>query len=510
MTQKIVEIFLNPREAFTEEGIITILKEKYGKEKIPVIVKKSLDARHSNIKYRILAEIHDDSTIKQKSSWMPSFKPIKQNKSVVIAGFGPSGIFAAIRLLEKGIKPVIIERGKEIKKRRRDIAVLNKEGIINTESNYCFGEGGAGTFSDGKLYTRSNKRGDVNKILEIFVNHGAKSKILYEAHPHIGTNKLPGIIEALRKTIIDNGGEVFFEDKLVDFEVENQQLKSVLLSSGRQIETQKLILATGHSSRDIFYLLNKKGIAILPKPFALGLRIEHPQHVIDEIQYHTKNRGNYLPPSSYSFAVQASGRGVFSFCMCPGGIIAPAATSNNEIVVNGWSPSKRNGYFANSGVVVTVNFADWQMFENAGSLSALKFQEFIEQKAFNASPGKLMAPAQKLTDFLNGKQSSNLPECSYLPGICASNLESILPYSIAKALKNGIEQNGKKMKGYISSDAVLVGVESRTSSPVKIPRDKTTFEHPEIKGLYPCGEGAGYAGGIVSAAIDGMACAERC
>lgn len=508
MTQQKVEIFLSPREAFTEESIIIILKEKFGKDKIPVIIKKSLDARHSNIKFRILAELYDEKSFEEKNLWNPTFKKPEKNKHAVIAGFGPAGIFAALRLLEKGIKPIIVERGKLIKNRRRDIAELNKNGLVNTESNYCYGEGGAGTFSDGKLYTRSNKRGDINKILEILNYHGAAQRILYEAHPHIGTNKLPGIIEALRNTITDNGGEVYFEEKLLDFEVENNTVKSVTLSSGRQIPTEHLILATGHSARDIFYLLQKKGIAIFPKPFALGLRIEHPQNIIDEIQYHTAKRGDFLPPSSYSFAEQAKGRGVFSFCMCPGGIIAPAVTANNEIVVNGWSPSKRNGYFANSGVVVSVNAADWQKFESFGSLSALKFQEQVEQTAFNAIAEKLKAPAEKLTDFINNKTSSTLPECSYLPGIKPAKLDKILPKQIAEALKNGLLQNSKKMKGFLHPEAVLVGVESRTSSPVKIPRDKFTFQHPEIKGLFPCGEGAGYAGGIVSAAIDGMACAE--
>lgn len=504
-----VEIFLTPKEAFTEQSIIEVLKDKFGRNTNSVILKKSLDARNRSVKYRIYAEIYNEGEELINNKWNPEFKTLIKGRHAVIAGFGPAGMFAAIKLLEKGIKPIILERGKLIRERRKDIAALNKLGKVNSESNYCFGEGGAGTFSDGKLYTRSNKRGDINKILEILVYHGADSKILYEAHPHIGTNKLPGIIESIRNTIINNGGEILFEEKLADFEIKKNKVKSVILCSGKIIETSELILATGHSARDIFYLLNRKGILIFPKPFALGVRVEHPQYVIDQIQYHTSQKGIYLPPASYSFTEQANGRGVFSFCMCPGGIIAPAVTDEGEIVVNGWSPSKRNGYFANSGVVVSVNESDWQKFNNAGSLSALKYQEQVEKNAFLNVNNNITAPAQKLDDFIKDKQSSDLPDCSYLPGIKSAEMIKILPKQIHEALKQGLLQNIKKMKGYNSADTLLVGVESRTSSPLKIPRDKITFQHPEIAGLFSCGEGAGYAGGIVSAAIDGMACADK-
>lgn len=504
-----VEIFLTPKEAFTEQSINEVLKDKFGRNTNSVILKKSLDARNRSVKYRIYAEIYNEGEELINRKWKPEFKTLIKDRHAVIAGFGPAGMFAAIKLLEKGIKPIILERGKQIRDRRRDIATLNKLGKVNSESNYCFGEGGAGTFSDGKLYTRSNKRGDINKILEILVYHGADSRILYEAHPHIGTNKLPGIIESIRNTIISYGGEILFEEKLADFEINQNKVKSVILCSGKIIETSELILSTGHSARDIFYLLNRKGILIFPKPFALGVRVEHPQYVIDQIQYHTNQKGIYLPPASYSFTEQANGRGVFSFCMCPGGIIAPAVTDIGEIVVNGWSPSNRNGYFANSGVVVSVNESDWQKFNNAGSLSALKYQEHVEKNAFLNVNNNITAPAQKLEDFIKDKQSSDLPDCSYLPGIKSAEMLKILPKQINEALKQGLQQNIKKMKGYNSADTLLVGVESRTSSPVKIPRDKITFQHPEIAGLFPCGEGAGYAGGIVSAAIDGMACADK-
>jgi len=504
-----LELILTPEEAADDAKILSILNERTGNKYTSFRkLKQSIDARKVPVKIRLILDAYLSGEANELTLWNPVFPQPDKNKSVVIVGFGPAGIFAALQLLEKGITPIILERGKKVQDRRRDLAVLNRNGPINEESNYCFGEGGAGTYSDGKLYTRSKKRGDVRKILEIFVAHGADEKILYEAHPHIGTNKLPQIVESIRETILQNGGIIYFNEKLTDIVTKDGHINSVKTASGLQIETKNLILATGHSARDIFELLHSKKINIEAKSFALGLRIEHPQTLIDSIQYHCNSRGEYLPPASYSLVEQVKGRGVFSFCMCPGGIIAPAATSDKEIVVNGWSPSKRDGKFANSGMVVAVNHIDWVKFNQFGPLAAMKYQEETEQKAYNSVAKNRIAPAQRLIDFVQGRTSQSLPECSYIPGVESVKLDDILPAGIADSLRQGLLQMGKKMKGYLSSDSLLVGVESRTSSPVKIPRDKETLQHPEVKGLFPCGEGAGYAGGIVSAAIDGIACAE--
>jgi uncharacterized FAD-dependent dehydrogenase len=388
---------------------------------------------------------------------------------------------------------------------------LNKEGIVNPESNYCFGEGGAGTYSDGKLYTRSNKRGDINRILNLFVQFGAEEKILYEAHPHIGTNKLPQIITAMREAIIGHGGQFLFEQKVTDFIIENNILKGVITSAGNSFYADAVILATGHSARDIFELLHAKNILIEAKPFALGVRIEHPQQIIDSIQYHCLTRGDALPPSSYSLVEQVKGRGVFSFCMCPGGIIAPAATNANELVVNGWSPSKRNNPYANSGMVVSVELEDAiktlstvdRRPLTATALTLMHFQHAIEAQAYTVGGGKFVAPAQRMVDFCNNTVSATLPDNSYLPGLNSVSIAEVLPPFINKTLQEGFKAFGKKMKGYYTNEAVVVATESRTSSPVRIPRDATTLQHPQIANLYPCGEGAGYAGGIVSAAMDG-------
>jgi uncharacterized protein len=479
------------------------------------VTKKSIDARGKNVltKLAVTAFINEPFISLEKPKF--NFKDVaKSAHCVIIIGAGPAGIFAALYLLEQGIKPIILERGKDIRARRRDLAVLNKEGIVNSESNYCFGEGGAGTYSDGKLYTRSNKRGDINRILNLFIHFGAPENIAIDAHPHIGTNKLPQIITAMREQIIACGGEIHFEEKVVDFIIENETLKGLRTANSNVFEASDYILATGHSARDIFTLLDAKKILIEAKSFALGVRVEHPQILIDQIQYScNKARDENLPPAAYSLVHQANGRGVFSFCMCPGGIIAPAATDEGELVVNGWSPSKRNNAFANSGMVVEAKLIDvLPIMKPLGvnendPLIFMKFQQLVEQKAFNAGGGKFKAPAQRLQDFVQNKISSKLPLNSYLPGLTSSSLKEVLPNFVTETLVEGLKYFGKKMKnnnsGYYTNEAVLVGVESRTSSPVRIPRDVENLHHPQIINLYPCGEGAGYAGGIVSAAMDG-------
>ena len=470
------------------------------------LLRKSLDARKPMIIVLLKVEVFLVGEPIENPLRTFQYQPVSNQKTCHVIGFGPAGIYAALQLLERGIKPIIIERGKTVKERRRDLAAINRQLVVNPESNYCFGEGGAGTYSDGKLYTRSSKRGDIKKVLDVFIQHGANERIGYEAHPHIGTNKLPAIIENMRATILQQGGEIHFNKKLAGLVIKSGQIERLQFADGSEEACQQVILATGHSSRDIFEMLHRQSILIEAKPFALGVRIEHPQMLIDRIQYKRDERGDYLPPSSYSLVTQALGRGVFSFCMCPGGIIAPAATNGGETVVNGWSPSTRNGRFANSGMVVSVNPENWKEFEHLGALAALEFQKRVEQRAFQQT-GSIQAPAQRMEDFIQNKTSQSLPDCSYIPGIISADLQGILPTFIAESLRQGLTDFGNKMRGYRTNDAVLVGVESRTSSPVRIPRDKETFRHPQLSNLFPCGEGAGYAGGIVSAAMDGIACA---
>jgi uncharacterized FAD-dependent dehydrogenase len=507
-----IELKLLPEQAFDEDFIIervsAMLHVAVSDISALRYLKRSIDARkkpHVFYVLKILVFINEAITEENVDNGFAK-EPLKQNEFVVIIGFGPAGMFAALQLIEKGIKPIVFERGKSVRDRRRDLAQLNKSLSVNPESNYCFGEGGAGTYSDGKLYTRSKKRGNIKKVLHCFVNHGASQDILVNAHPHIGTNKLPQIVENIRETILAAGGEVHFNSKMTDMQIVNGKITSITINAQKQVAVSRLILATGHSARDVFELLNDKKIHIESKPFALGVRIEHPQSVIDQIQYGRNDRGKYLPPASYSLVTQAVGNGVFSFCMCPGGIIAPAATNAEEVVVNGWSPSKRNGFFANSGMVVTVNPEHWQKQFGNHALSALNFQKEVEYKAYLKSKS-IVAPAQRMDDFIRNIDSNSLPECSYLPGLVTADLRSILPPFISQSLAEGLSHFGQSLKGYRTNEAVLVGVESRTSSPVRIPRDKETLHHSEITNLYPCGEGAGYAGGIMSAALDGMACA---
>jgi uncharacterized protein len=469
------------------------------------ILKQSLDARGKQPWIVLTIQVFINEPFLHRLPQEIILQDISMSKHrVIIVGAGPAGLFAALKLVEQGIQPILLERGKDVRSRRRDLAILNKEGIVNPESNYCFGEGGAGTYSDGKLYTRSNKRGDVDRILNILVQFGAPENILFEAHPHIGTNKLPAIITAMREKIIACGGQFLFEKKVTDMLLENSIIKGVVTSDGNFFEADAVILATGHSAKDIYELLHRKNILIESKPFALGVRIEHPQQLIDNIQYHCPVRDPHLPPASYSLVEQVKGRGVFSFCMCPGGIIAPAATNAGELVVNGWSPSKRNNPFANSGMVVAVSQEDVQaQYKTTDPLAGISFQEAIEKKAFEYGGGKFIAPALRMVDFTQNKISASLPGCSYLPGIHAAPLKEVLPSFVYTSLQQAFVAFGKKMKGYFTNEAVIVATESRTSSPVRIPRDATSLQHPQIDRLYPCGEGAGYAGGIVSAAMDG-------
>jgi uncharacterized FAD-dependent dehydrogenase len=469
------------------------------------ILKRSIDARGRRVLYRMQVQVFMGEPY-IRETYIIKYPNVKNAKPVIIMGAGPAGLFAALQCIESGLKPIILERGKDVKQRRRDLANINKQGLVNPESNYCFGEGGAGTYSDGKLYTRSTKRGDVTQVLKTFVTHGADENILIDARPHIGTNKLPGIITAIRETIESAGGEVHFDRKVTALVVDAGKIKGVKTADGETHKAGAVILATGHSARDIFEMLHRQNILIEAKPFALGVRIEHPQEIIDRAQYHCEDRGEFLPPSYYSLVEQVDGRGVFSFCMCPGGIIAPCSTEDKEIVVNGWSPSKRNNPYANSGTVVQINLEDVKG-DNADPFKLLNFQREIEQLAFTAGGGNLVAPAQRMIDFVQGKISVDLPKNSYLPGTKSINLDEVLPGWIADRLKKALPVFGQKMKGYYTNEAILVGVESRTSSPVKVPRDKETLQHPQVAGLFPCGEGAGYAGGIISAAIDGINCA---
>lgn len=469
------------------------------------ILKRSIDARGRKVVYRMQVQVFMGEQ-RAPDVFAVNYPDVKNAKPVVIVGAGPAGLFAALQCIEMGMKPIVLERGKDVKQRRRDLANINKQGLVNPESNYCFGEGGAGTYSDGKLYTRSTKRGDVNGVLKTFVAHGASEDILVDARPHIGTNKLPNIITAMRESIQNAGGEVRFDAKVTELIVSFDCIRGVKLASGDEIKSDAVILATGHSARDVFEMLRRQDILMEAKPFALGVRIEHPQEIIDRAQYHCDVRGEYLPPSYYSLVEQVDDRGVFSFCMCPGGIIAPCATEPGEIVVNGWSPSKRNNPYANSGTVVQINLED-VAGDNADPFKMLNFQHDVEVAAFNAGGGNLVAPAQRMVDFVDGRLSIDLPKNSYLPGTKSIQLSEILPAKVHDRLRKALPVFGKKMKGYYTNEAILVGVESRTSSPIKIPRDRETFQHPQIKGLFPCGEGAGYAGGIISAAIDGINCA---
>ncbi|HEX7406159.1 MAG TPA: FAD-dependent monooxygenase [Candidatus Binatia bacterium] len=472
--------------------------------------KRSIDARHTPVTIRLQVDVYCDEPAPQEELPRPSYRAVSGDRSVVIVGCGPAGMFAALRLIELGVKPIVLERGKDVRARRHDLAAIQQHGIVDPDSNYCFGEGGAGTYSDGKLYTRATKRGSVDAVLRTLVAHGAPPDILIDAHPHIGSNRLPKVVTALRDSILQAGGDISFETRVADFVIDARRcLRGVVTAGGDDVIGDAVILATGHSARDIFALLVARGIRIAPKPFAMGVRVEHPQALIDRLQYHGTPDPR-LPAANYRLATTVGERGVFSFCMCPGGFIVPAATRQDEVVVNGMSLSRRDSPFANSGVVVSVDAADLDAYATHGALAGMRYQQALETAAAAAGGGHQRAPAQRLTDFLASRQSTTLPATSYHPGITTAPLHTLLPPSLVQRLQGGFKRFGASMRGYVTEDAVLVGVETRTSSPVRIPRHADSLHHPEIAALYPCGEGAGYAGGIVSAALDGIRIAEAC
>lgn len=473
------------------------------------VLRKSIDARKKDIIFNYKVAVYINEQVPEKSDYIFEYKDVSNAKEIHIVGFGPAGMYAALRCIELGYKPIILERGKNVQNRRRDIKAINRDHIVDEDSNYCFGEGGAGTYSDGKLYTRSLKRGDVRRIFENLVFHGATEQILVDAHPHIGTNKLPKIIENIRENILKFGGEIHFETKVTDFVIKDNKLQAIQLHNGKEMAVNSVILATGHSARDVYELLHKKEIRIKAKSFAMGVRVEHPQEIIDQIQYHCSGeRDELLPAAAYSLVQQVNNRGVYSFCMCPGGFIVPAATASGEVVVNGMSPSRRNNKFANSGIVVELDIdKDFKKYDHFGELRGLEFQKDLEKIAFLAGGRTQAAPAQRLVDFVDGKFSTDLNETSYQPGLKSAPMHSLLPKIIGSRLRKGFAGFGQKMHGYYTNEANIIGVESRTSSPINIPR-KANLEHTEIEGLFPCGEGGGYAGGIVSAAMDGERCAE--
>lgn len=509
---KQVRINLNPAAASDENAIRKIAASLAGTDQSQItsfrIIKRSVDARKKKIRINLIVDlfIGDEQGVPE----IEPFKPVNVSKAreVIIVGAGPAGLFAALRLIELGIRPVIIERGRDVSARKRDIARISREQLVDPDSNYCFGEGGAGTFSDGKLYTRSKKRGDNARVLELLCLHGANRNILYDAHPHLGTDKLPRIITGIRESITAAGGQFMLEKKVTDLLLDGNLIKGVVTSDNDKYSSPYVILATGHSARDIYSICFNRGVELVQKSFAMGVRVEHPQELIDRIQYHGSSRGEYLPAASYYLVKQVDGRGVYSFCMCPGGFIVPSATSQEEIVVNGMSPSERNSPYANSGIVVEIRPEDLVGFRSSGEMAGIEFQKKLEREAWQNGGHSQRAPAQRLGDFVDGKASATLPGVSYFPGVTLSPLHSWLPQSIGRRLREGFRLFGQTMHGYLTNDAVVLGVESRTSSPVRIPRDAENLHHIRISGLYPCGEGSGYAGGIVSSAVDGMNAAD--
>ncbi|MCU4175996.1 NAD(P)/FAD-dependent oxidoreductase [Carboxylicivirga sp. N1Y90] len=509
-----IDLRLSPKEASDEAYYLPLVakKMKVAPNKITSmrIMKRSIDARKRPIVVQLKIEAYANAKPPKQEEVKFDYPDVSNSPEVIVVGAGPGGYFAALRLIELGMKPIVLERGKGVNERKKDLALLNRNEAVNTESNYAFGEGGAGTFSDGKLYTRSTKRGDFKKVLEVFHYHGADQEIMIDAHPHIGTDKLPSVIKSMRESIQQAGGKVLFDTKVSDLLVENSKVTGVVTESGDKILGRSVVLATGHSARDIYYMLHNKSIQLEAKTWAMGVRVEHPQDLIDEIQYHSqKGRGDYLPAATYSMSCQMANRGVYSFCMCPGGFIVPAMTDADEMVVNGMSPSRRDSPFANSGMVVEVKPEDIGEFQNKGVLGGLEYQKELERLAFVNGGNGVVAPAQGLADFVDGNLSFELSETSYVPGVIASPLHFWLPENIGERLRNGFAHFDKRARGFVTNEAVVLGVESRTSSPVRIPRDRESFQHVQIEGLFPCGEGAGYAGGIASSAIDGERCAEK-
>lgn len=512
MMLKLVQLNLSPPAAADEQQVRKIAANLAGIDLTETssirIIKKSVDARKKNVRIHLTVEVVSGAERSDLVFAPFGARDISQSPEVIIIGAGPAGLFAALRLIELGIRPVILERGRDVSARKRDIAKISREHIVDPDSNYCFGEGGAGTYSDGKLYTRSKKRGDNKRVLELLCFHGANENILYEAHPHLGTDKLPGIIAMIRQSITDSGGILLLENKVTDFILEADKITGVITSDHKKFNSPFIILAAGHSARDIFELMQKHKIELEMKSFAMGVRVEHPQELIDRIQYHGSSRGEFLPAASYNLAKQIDGRGVYSFCMCPGGFIVPSATAQEEVVVNGMSPSERNSPYANSGIVVEIKPEDLVEYDKYKELAGIEFQKNIERDAWENGGHTQKAPAQRLADFISGMTSGSLPKISYFPGVTSSPLHSWLPEVIGGRLRKGIKQFESSMKGYITNEAAVLAVESRTSSPVRIPRDSDSLQHIRIVGLYPCGEGSGYAGGIVSSAVDGMRAAE--
>jgi uncharacterized FAD-dependent dehydrogenase len=512
--KKELNLRVDPQTASEQDLLRRYIAEKEGVSEKEIthieILRRSIDARQRNVIINLRVGLYLNEPFKEDAPALPDYPDVRNEEEVLIIGMGPAGLFAALKLIELGKKPVILERGKDVKARIRDLKAINVDHIVNEDSNYCFGEGGAGTYSDGKLYTRSHKRGNVERILKLLVGFGAVKDIMIDAHPHIGTNKLPPIIASMRECILEHGGEIHFNTRVTDFILEGDAIKGVKTMEGDSFGADKVILATGHSARDIFELLHRHLIEIELKPLAVGVRVEHPQKLIDSIQYSCDVRSEYLPPSPYSIAKQVDGRGVYSFCMCPGGVIAPCATSPGEIVTNGWSSSRRARATANSGIVVELREEDFLPFSSHGPLAAVEFQKKIEKRAWEKGGRTQTAPAQRITDFLQGKVSQSLPNTSYAPGIRSVDLREVLPDFIYHCLKEGFRKFDQSMKGYLTEEAIVHAPETRTSSPVRIPRDRETLQHIRIRGLYPCGEGAGYAGGIISAAMDGEKCANAC
>ncbi|MCM1291673.1 MAG: FAD-binding protein [Prevotella sp.] len=510
-----VQIRVSPQVAATPSMLGKEVSKRLGipQEDINdiVVIRQSIDARKKpvvmNLTVRVAADGDNSASVPKHNIKLEDVSESKE--SVIIVGAGPAGLFAALKAIELGIKPIVLERGKEVEKRIYDLAAISRNGIVDCDSNYCFGEGGAGAFSDGKLFTRSKKKGNVDEILQLLVQYGASEKILCDAHPHIGSDKLPRVIRNIRESIINHGGEVHFNTRVTDLIISDNTVKGVIVKEGKEY-FGPVILATGHSARDVYEMLDRDNVAIEAKGIAIGVRLEHPQSLIDKIQYHSpEGRGKWLPAAEYSFVTQSEGRGVYSFCMCPGGVIVPAASAPGELVVNGMSASGRSGKLANSGMVVQILPGDFPEFSHHGALEIMELQRWLERVFFEAAGKTLIAPAQRMTDFVEKRISKSLPRSSYPPGIISKPLHELLPPFISERLREGFKEFGKKSKGFLTNDACMIGLESRTSAPVRIPRNKDTLEHVELKGFFPCGEGAGYAGGIVSAAIDGQRCASQ-